>query len=89
MSTETGESTVSINRRYDEAVSPAILDAMRVGAILRWHPKIRRAALEWPSGLVDGLPAGRSISEGMLRRLEREGVIEPWGINGYRLRAEI
>lgn len=87
--TDTGESSAAINRRYDEAVWPPILDAMRAGAILRWHPKIRRAALEWPSGSLKDLPPARSIGEGMLRRLERERIIQRSGVDRYRLRSEI
>lgn len=88
MRAEAGESTASINRRRDDEAWPGILDAMRRGAILRWHAKIRRVAAEWPDGSAAECPRGRSLSQAAVRRLERDGVIEICGVDRYRLRRE-
>lgn len=84
MKAETGESTASIIRRDDDQAWPAVLSALQNGATLRVHHKIRRVG-------VEGLPErdrrnGRTISFARVRRMEREGVIEPCGVDRYRLR---
>lgn len=89
MSAETGESTASLSRSWDhQAWRGGILDAMRRGAILRWHPKIKRLVVEWPDGSDAECPGGRSLSQAAARRLERDGVIEICGVDRYRLRRE-
>lgn len=83
MQTETGESVASMNRREDAEKMPMVLSALRDGAVLRVHHKIRRVATE-------GLPEkdirnGRTISFAGLRRLERDGVVVPCGVDRYML----
>jgi hypothetical protein len=83
MQSETGESSASINKRSDREAWPAVLSALRDGAVLRVHHKIRRVAVE---GIQSRDPrSGRTISYSFTRRLEREGVIEPCGVDRYQL----
>ena len=80
---DTGESTISINKRADKQAWPAVLSALRAGATLRVHHKIRRVAVE---GLDEMDPRqGRTVTFSLVRRLEREGTLQPCGVDRYML----
>lgn len=81
MQTETGESVASMYSREDAERMPMILSALRDGAVLRVHHKTRRVATE---GLDErDIRNGRTISFASLRRLERDGVVVPCGVDRY------
>lgn len=87
MKSETGESTQSINQRADNEALRAAFSALRDGATLLAHPKIRRVAVD---GLGDDDPRqGRTFSYTALQELERTGAVRAVGVDRYALGREV
>lgn len=83
MKPDAGESVRTINSRQDREAWEVVESALRDGATLCFHLKIRRAA-------VEGLPPddrrnGRTISGNLLSQLQARNVVREVALNRYVL----
>lgn len=89
MSSETGESTASINARRDDDAMQDVISALRDGGRLRYIPKLQRAVVEIQAAKrFDQDPrAGRTITMTRTRQLLADGIIQESGVDTYTIKA--
>ncbi len=83
---ETGESTAAINRRMDDRAWPEVEKALREGGRLFRPARLRDCYVQMPDPYH---PAhhNRSLSASRVKRLVKDGVLQPTGVDTYQLAA--
>lgn len=77
---DTGEPAAAMNARADDLAWQTVLPLLKAGATLLRVPKLRRSYADCGQG-----PAKGGLTDGRMRRLERDGVIRQIGVDRYAL----